>query len=148
MSSLNKATIIGNVGQDPDIKTMQSGDKVANLSIATSEKWKDKNTGETIEKTEWHRISVFNQGLVGVIEKYVNKGDKLYIEGQLQTRSYEKDGQKHYATEIVLKAYGGALIMLGNGKSGNQQSDHDQAKANGYQPDHQAPLDMDDSIPF
>ncbi|PZO86158.1 MAG: single-stranded DNA-binding protein [Micavibrio aeruginosavorus] len=111
--SINKVILVGNVGNDPEIKTMQSGDRVANLSIATSETWKDKNSGERKEKTEWHRVVVFNQNLVNVVENYIKKGAKLYVEGQLETRSYEnKDGQKVYTTEIVLKAFRGEITML------------------------------------
>jgi single-strand DNA-binding protein len=115
--SFNSATIIGNVGQDPEIKSMQSGDKVANLSIATSESWKDKS-GEKQERTQWHKVVVWNQNLVGIIEKYVKKGDKLFVQGMLETRKYEKDGVTHYTTEIVLKAFGGQIVLLGS-KSGS-----------------------------
>lgn len=110
MSSLNKASIIGNVGKDPEIRSMQSGDKVASFSIATSEKWKDKS-GEQKEKTEWHNIVVFGN-LVKVVEQYVSKGSKLYIEGKLQTRSWEQNGEKKYTTEIVLQGFDSKLIML------------------------------------
>lgn len=117
--SLNKVQLIGNLGSDPEIRLMQNGDRVANLSLATSESWKDKTTGERKEKSEWHRIVVFGK-LVDVIDSYVKKGDKLYIEGQLQTRSWEQDDQKKYATEIVLQGFNGGLIMLG-GKSEQAQ---------------------------
>lgn len=110
--SINKVILVGNLGNDPEIKTMQSGDRVANLSIATSENWKDKATGERKEKTEWHRVVVFNQNLLNVCENYLRKGSKVYIEGQLETRSWEQDGQKKYTTEIVLKAYRGEITML------------------------------------
>lgn len=110
--SVNKVILVGNLGQDPEIRTMQSGDRVANFSIATSESWKDKNSGERKEKTEWHRVVCFNQGLVKVIEGYVKKGSKLYIEGQLETRSWEQDGQKKYTTEVVLRPFRGELTML------------------------------------
>jgi len=114
MSSLNKVMLIGNVGNDPDIKSMPSGDKVANFSVATSESWKDKATGEKKEKTEWHRIVVFNRGLVGVIENYVKKGSKIYIAGKLQTRKWkDKDGVEKYSTEIVLSGFDGELVLLG-----------------------------------
>lgn len=110
--SINKVIIVGNLGNDPEVRTMQSGDKVVNLSIATSESWKDKATGERREKTEWHRVVLFNQGLVKVAENYLKKGSKVYIEGQLETRSWEQDGQKKYSTEIVLRPYRGELAML------------------------------------
>lgn len=116
--SVNKVIIIGNVGNDPEIKTMQSGDKVVNLSIATSESWKDKATGERKENTQWHRVVIFNQGLVNVCENYVKKGAKLYIEGQLETRSWEQNGEKKYATEVVLRPYRGELTMLDSRNSG------------------------------
>jgi len=141
--SVNKVTLIGNLGNDPEIRTMQSGDKVCNLSIATSESWKDKATGERKDKTEWHRVVIFNQGLMGVCEKYLSKGSKVYIEGQLETRSWEQDGQKKYTTEVVLRPYRGELTML-DGKKDAQPSQHDQDKANGYQPQDS----LEDEIPF
>lgn len=98
--SLNKAMLIGNVGQDPEIRHMPNGSAVANLSVATSETWKDKNTGDKQEKTEWHRVVVFGN-LANIVESYVRKGSKLYIEGKIQTRSWEQDGAKKYSTEIV-----------------------------------------------
>lgn len=112
MASINKVTILGNVGNDPEVKTMQSGDRVANFTLATSESWKDKATGEKKERTEWHRVVCFNQPLVNVIENYVRKGSKLYIEGQIETRSYDKDGQKVYTTEVVLRPYRGEIVIL------------------------------------
>ncbi|MEM9469654.1 MAG: single-stranded DNA-binding protein [Pseudomonadota bacterium] len=110
--SVNKVILVGNLGNDPDVRSMQSGDKVVNLSLATSESWKDKATGERRENTQWHRVVVFNQGLVNVCENYLRKGSKVYIEGQLETRSWEQDGQKKYATEVVLRPYRGELTML------------------------------------
>ncbi len=120
--SINKVIIVGNVGNDPEIKTMQSGDKVCNLSIATSESWKDKATGEKKERTEWHRVVIFNQNLVTVCENYVKKGAKLYVEGQIETRNYEKDGQKVYTTEIVLRPYRGEITMLDSRGAGGASS--------------------------
>lgn len=117
MSSLNKVQLIGNVGKDPEIRTFSTGGRVANLTVATSEKWREKSTGEYKERTEWHRVSVFNDHIITVIEKYVKKGSKLYIEGQLETRSYEQDGQKKYLTEIVLRAFNGEIKMLDGKKS-------------------------------
>ena len=119
--SINKVILVGNLGNDPEVRTMQSGDKVINLSIATSESWKDKSTGERREKTEWHRVVIFNQGLVNVAENYLRKGSKVYIEGQLETRSWEQDGQKKYTTEVVLRPYRGELTMLDSRNSGGQQ---------------------------
>lgn len=121
--SLNKVTIIGNVGNDPEIRSMNSGDRVANLSIATSESWKDKQSGEKREKTEWHRVVVWNEHLVKVIDDYVNKGDKLYIEGKLQTRKWQdQSGNDRYSTEIVLQGFDGKLLMLGGKKSDQDDS--------------------------
>ena len=116
--SVNKVILIGNLGQDPDIKTMQSGNKVCNLSIATSESWKDKTTGERKERTEWHRVVIFAQGIMKIAEQYLRKGDKVYIEGQLETRSWEQDGQKKYTTEVVLRPYRSSLNMLQSKGSG------------------------------
>ncbi len=151
MASLNKVTLIGNVGKDPEIRNFQNGDKVAEFSVATSESWKDKTTGEKKEKTEWHNISVTNQGLVKVIESYVKKGTKLYIEGKLETQKYkDKDGADRYTTKIVLKPFNGEIKLLsGNGEKAHDApvSSHDAAKADGYAP---AQFDdgFDSDIPF
>jgi single-strand DNA-binding protein len=111
--TLNKVTLIGNLGKDPEIRSFPNGGKVANLTLATSESWKDKESGERKERTEWHRISITNEGLVGVVEKYLKKGARVYIEGQLETRKWtDKDGQEKYTTEIVLRPYSGELKML------------------------------------
>ena len=111
--SINKVILVGNVGNDPEIRSFNNGGKVANFSLATSESWKDRNSGERKEKTEWHRISIFQEGLVGVVERYVKKGSKLYIEGKLQTRKWtDRDGNDKYTTEVVLQGYGGNLTML------------------------------------
>lgn len=110
--SVNKVILIGNLGSDPEVRSMQSGSEVANLSIATSEKWKDKASGERKERTEWHRVVIFNEGLVKIAKSYLKKGSKVYIEGQLETRSWEQDGQKKYSTEIVLRPFRSELVML------------------------------------
>jgi len=121
--SVNKVILIGNVGNDPEIRTFGNGGKVANLSIATSENWRDKQSGERKEKTEWHRVAVFGEGLVGVIERYVKKGSKLYIEGKLQTRKWQdRDGNDKYTTEIVLQGPGTTLTMLDSRNSGGGSS--------------------------
>ena len=118
--SLNKVTLIGNVGQDPEIRTTQDGRELANFSIATTESWKDKNTGERKDKTEWHRIVVFSSGLVNIIKNYVKKGSKLYIEGQLQTRKWtDNNGVEKYTTEIILQNYNSTLQMLDSRGSNN-----------------------------
>jgi single-strand DNA-binding protein len=132
---------------------MQSGDRVANLSLATSESWNDKASGERKEKTEWHRVVVFNQGLVKVIENYVKKGSKLYIEGQLETRSWEQDGQKKYTTEVVLRPYRGELTMLDNRGSAGGLQDSGPPPFESAEPkasNDKAPVmdDMEDEIPF
>ena len=122
---LNKATIMGRVGRDPEIKTMQTGAKMASFSIATSEKWKDKNSGEQREKTEWHNVVIWNEALVGVAEKYVKKGDLLYLEGQIETRKWEKDGVDRYSTEIVLRPFHGELKLMPKGTgSGGGRADN------------------------
>ena len=124
--SVNKVILVGNLGKDPEIRTFPNGGRVANFSIATSESWKDKATGERKERTEWHRISVLNDALVGIVEKYVKKGAKLYIEGQLETRKYEKDGRDMYTTEVVLRPYRGELTMLDSkGGSGGSYGAND-----------------------
>ena len=115
VGSVNKVILLGNLGRDPEIRTMQSGKKMASFSIATSKRWKDKNTQEQKENTSWHNIVVFNEGLVDVIEKYVKKGSKIYVEGELSTRKYQdKEGNDRYTTEVVLQGYNSNLTMLGS----------------------------------
>lgn len=118
--SLNKVMLIGNLGRDPEVRSFQNGGKVCNLRIATSETWKDRNTGERREKTEWHSVAVFSEGLVRVCEQYLRKGSKVYIEGQLQTRKWQdQNGQDRYSTEVVLQGFGSTLTMLdGRGEGG------------------------------
>lgn len=114
MSSVNKVMLIGNVGKDPEIRATQGGKEIANLTLATSESWKDKNTGERKDKTEWHKVVIFNEGLVNVVKNYVKKGSKLYVEGQLQTRKWtDQAGVEKYSTEIVLQAFNGQIVLLG-----------------------------------
>lgn len=124
--SVNKVILIGNLGRDPEVRTFQNGGKVCNLRIATSENWKDRNTGERREKTEWHSVAIFQEGLVRVAEQYLRKGSKVYIEGQLQTRKWQdQSGNDRYSTEVVLQGYGGTLTMLdgrGEGGGGNYGS--------------------------
>ncbi|WP_424939972.1 single-stranded DNA-binding protein [Aliiroseovarius sp. S253] len=118
--SLNKVMLIGNLGADPEVRTFQNGGKVCNLRIATSETWKDRNTGERREKTEWHTVSVFSEGLVRVCEQFLRKGSKVYVEGQLQTRKWQdQSGNDRYSTEVVLQGFNGTLTML-DGRSGGQ----------------------------
>ncbi len=117
--SVNKVILIGNLGADPEVRTFQNGGKVANLRIATSETWKDKNTGERREKTEWHTVAIFQEGLVRIAEQYLKKGSKVYIEGKLQTRKWQdQSGQDRYSTEVVLNGYDGTLTMLDSRNEG------------------------------
>ena len=117
--SLNKVMLIGNLGADPEIRSFQNGGKVANLRIATSETWKDRNTGERQERTEWHTVAIFSEGLVGVVERFLRKGSKVYIEGQLQTRKWQdQSGNDRYSTEVVLRGLNGTLTMLDGAQGG------------------------------
>jgi single-strand DNA-binding protein len=121
--SLNKVQIIGNLGRDPEIRAFQNGNKVCNLRIATSETWKDKATGEKREKTEWHTVAIFQEGLVRIAEQYLKKGSTVYIEGKLQTRKWQdQSGADKYSTEIVLQGFDGVLTMLGGKADGGGQS--------------------------
>ena len=146
--SLNKVLLIGRLGADPEIKQMVNGKSVARLSIATSQSWKDKNTGEKKEKTEWHRVVVFNEGLVNVVQQYLKKGAQIYIEGQLTTRKWkdEKSGQDKYSTEIVLQGYNSSLTMLGGGNSNNLTQQ--ETKQNFDEMSQSNKNDLDDDIPF
>jgi single-strand DNA-binding protein len=152
--SVNKVILIGNLGKDPEIRTFQNGGRVASFSVATSESWKDKATGEKKERTEWHRISVLNEALVGIVEKYIKKGSKVYIEGQLETRKYtDKDGAERYTTEVTLRPFSGNLTML-DGKSGGGVSNDYAAESfspsasTGGSFGGSSKTDMDDEIPF
>ncbi|MFQ3306838.1 MAG: single-strand DNA-binding protein [Candidatus Midichloriaceae bacterium] len=154
--SVNKATVVGNVGNQPEIRVAQvSGEELATFSLATSERWKDKSTGEQKEKTEWHRVVVFSPGLVKVVKEYVNKGSKLYIEGKMQTREYQDEaGVKKYTTEIVLTTYGSTLILLDSKKDsqgfpGSHDIRNDLLKTDQKkQSEDGLKIDIDDEIPF
>ncbi len=162
--SVNKVILIGNLGRDPEVRTFQNGGKVCNLRIATSETWKDRNTGERRERTEWHSVAIFSEPLARVAEQYLRKGSKVYIEGQLETRKWQdQSGQDRYSTEVVLRPYTSTLTMLdGRGDSGGGGSYGGQAGGGyggGYEsgpPDDRfggnqpapASRDMDDEIPF
>jgi single-strand DNA-binding protein len=158
--SVNKVILVGNVGKDPEIRSMPSGQKLANFSIATSENWRDKNTGEKKEKTEWHRIVIFNENLVKIVEQYVKKGAKLYIEGQLQTRKWtDKDNIEKYSTEVVLQGFNGTLTMLDSAnKSGGMGGSYDSGAGDEFgqsSPMARQPAkaqsfarDLDDEVPF
>jgi single-strand DNA-binding protein len=147
--SLNKVLLIGRLGADPEIKQMVNGKSVARLSLATSQSWKDKNTGEKKEKTEWHRIVVFNEGLVNVVQQYLKKGAQIYVEGQITTRKWkdEQSGQDKYSTEIVIQGYNSSLTMLGGVNSGGGIQ-NDPNPQNNMEDSSQVPNDMDDEIPF
>ena len=144
--SLNKVLLIGRLGADPEIKQMVNGKSVARLSLATSQNWKDKNTGERKEKTEWHRVVVFNEGLVNVVQQYLKKGAQVYIEGQISTRKWtdEQSGQDKYSTEIIIQGYNSSLTMLG----GNNMNQSSQSQSKQIQDDSQIQNDLDDDIPF
>ena len=150
--SLNKVLLIGRIGADPEIKQMVNGKNVARLSLATSQTWKDKNTGEKKEKTEWHRIVVFNEGLVNVVKQYLKKGAQIYVEGQLSTRKWkdEQSGQDKYSTEILIQGYNSSLTMLGGGSGGIQNDNTSQVISKNSDDKSQVQkndLD-DDEIPF
>jgi len=149
--SLNKVQLIGRLGADPEIKQMVNGKNVARLSIATSQSWKDKSSGERKEKTEWHRVVIFNEGLVNIVQQYLKKGANVYLEGQLTTRKWrdEKSGQDKYSTEIVLQGYNSSLTML-DGKN-KVSSSNETSKDKSSLPNDdmsQVSSDLDDEIPF
>ena len=149
--SLNKVLLIGRLGADPEIKQMVNGKNVARLSIATSQSWKDKSSGERKEKTEWHRVVIFNEGLVNVVQQYLKKGANVYIEGQISTRKWkdESSGQDKYSTEIVIQGYNSSLTML-DGKSKNENSNLVSENKSSLPNDEpsQTSNDLDDEIPF
>ncbi len=142
MSSVNKCILVGNLGNDPEIRSFNNGGRVANLSIATSESWKDKTSGERKERTQWHRVVVMNEHLVKICEKFLKKGSKVYLEGQLETRKYtDKDGSDKYTTEVVLRPYKGEITMLDSRNIEQNEYNQDTQPVNGVS-------DMDDEIPF
>ncbi len=153
--SVNKVILVGNLGRDPEIRTMQNGGKVCNLSVATSERWRDRTSGEQQERTEWHRVVIFDDRLVDVAERYLQKGAKIYIEGELQTRKWQdQSGQERYSTEVVLRRFRGQLTMLdsrGGGAGGGDSYPQDTGQSGGMS---SGPMggppgdDLDDEIPF
>ena len=154
--SVNKVILIGNLGIDPEIKTFQNGGRVATLSLATSESWKDRDSGEKREKTEWHRVVIFNERIIDIVEKFVKKGSKLYLEGKLETRKWQdQNGQDKYTTEIVLKNFRGELTLLDN-SSDNQKGDYTEEENNLEKKQdnliendtNDKSNDIDDEIPF
>jgi single-strand DNA-binding protein len=155
--SVNKVILVGNLGRDPEIRTLNSGDRVANLNLATSESWRDRNSGELMEKTEWHRVVIFNDNLVKVAENYLKKGSKVYIEGAIQTRKYQDaSGVEKFSTEIVLQKFRGELTMLDGRAEGGERSDSDfggyssggRASGSTSAPRETFSADLDDEIPF
>jgi single-strand DNA-binding protein len=160
--SVNKVILVGNLGKDPEVRRMQNGNPVVNLSVATSESWRDKATGEKKEKTEWHRVVIFSEGLAKVAEQYLKKGSKVYLEGQLQTRKWtDKDGIEKYSTEVVLQGFNSNLTMLdgagGRGSSGGGDFGNDSNDFGSSRPAARQPAmagaggkrgDLDDEIPF
>ncbi len=147
--SINKVILVGNVGQDPEIRTTQDGREIANFSLATSESWKDKNSGEKKDKTEWHRIVIFSQGLVGIVKNYVKKGNKLYIEGALQSRKWtDNQGNEKTTTEIVLQNYSSVLQILDRNDRQSSNSDYQVSQSSGNKNNQIALEDNDDEIPF
>ncbi|MEL6379340.1 MAG: single-stranded DNA-binding protein [Pseudomonadota bacterium] len=156
--SINKVILVGNLGADPEIRQTKDGKPIANLSIATSESWKDRNTGERREKTEWHRVVIFNEGLSRIAEQYLRKGSKVYLEGQLQTRKWQdQNGQDKYTTEVVLQGFGGNLTMLDGRRDGQNAmgggsdfggSSLDGPSGSGGGGGQQSSYELDDDIPF
>ena len=150
--SLNKVTLIGNLGKDPEVRSFDNGGKIANFSIATSESWKDKNSGEKKERTEWHNVTVNSDGLVGVVERYLKKGAKVYVEGKLQTRKWQdKDGNDRYTTEVVL-GFDGKMLMLDGPQQGGNTSPGTGSSGGSFGGDGSKPSpfnsDLDDDVPF
>lgn len=170
--SVNKVILVGNLGRDPEVRSTQDGMKIVNLALATSERWRDRNTGEQRERTEWHRVVIFNENLARIAEQYLRKGSSVYIEGQLQTRKWtDQSGQEKYTTEVVLQRYRGELTLLGGRGDGGGSSDYSRGSddygggygsgggssgsgsagggsSGGGQPPMGGPSDLDDEIPF
>jgi single-strand DNA-binding protein len=147
--SVNKVTLVGNLGKDPDVRRTNSGEPIVNLSIATSDTWRDKSSGERKERTEWHRVVIFNENLAKVAEQYLRKGAKVYLEGQLQTRKWtDKDGAEKYSTEVVLNRFRGDLVMLDSRGGGEGGSSSRSMGGGSETPASFDRNDMDDEIPF
>ena len=163
MSSLNMVQLIGNVGRDPEVRTFNNGGKVCNLSLATSERWKDRNTGEKRERTEWHSVAIFSEGAVRFAEQYIRKGAKVYVQGKLETRKWQdQSGQDRYTTEVVIRPYSGDVKLLASVQTGGQQGagggtersygsyhgDQQGGADKGAGPSYGEGRDLDDEIPF
>ena len=150
--SVNKVTLVGNLGRDPEIRAMQNGDKIVQLSIATSDRWKDKNSGEQRERTEWHRVVIFNDALGKIAEQYLKKGSTVYLEGQLQTRKWtdQQSGQDKYTTEVVLQRYRGELTLLGSRPDNQINNEYNKSEIDqsSEPPVSNVASDLDDEIPF
>ena len=151
--SVNKVTLVGNLGRDPEVRAMQNGDKIIQLSVATSDRWKDKSTGEQRERTEWHRVVIFNDALGKIAEQYLKKGSTVYLEGQLQTRKWtdQQSGQEKYTTEVVLQRYRGELTLLGSrpeNQISNDKQDDQIDQSNHVSMSDDIASDLDDEIPF
>ena len=150
--SVNKVTLVGNLGRDPEIRAMQNGDKIVQLSIATSDRWKDKNSGEQRERTEWHRVVIFNDALGKIAEQYLKKGSTVYLEGQLQTRKWtdQQSGQDKYTTEVVLQRYRGELTLLGSRSDNQLNNDYNKSEVDQLSEPSVSNIasDLDDEIPF
>ena len=151
--SVNKVTLVGNLGRDPEVRAMQNGDKIVQLSVATSDRWKDKNSGEQRERTEWHRVVIFNDALGKIAEQYLKKGSTVYLEGQLQTRKWtdQQSGQDKYTTEVVLQRYRGELTLLGSrseNQLSNDQQNYEIDQSNQISMSDNIATDLDDEIPF
>ena len=151
--SVNKVTLVGNLGRDPEVRAMQNGDKIIQLSVATSDRWKDKSTGEQRERTEWHRVVIFNDALGKIAEQYLKKGSTVYLEGQLQTRKWtdQQSGQEKYTTEVVLQRYRGELTLLGSrpeNQISNDQQNAELDQSNQISMSDDIASDLDDEIPF
>ena len=151
--SVNKVTLVGNLGRDPEVRAMQNGDKIIQLSVATSDRWKDKSSGEQRERTEWHRVVIFNDALGKIAEQYLKKGSTVYLEGQLQTRKWtdQQSGQEKYTTEVVLQRYRGELTLLGSrpeNQISNDQQNAEIDQSNQISMSDDIASDLDDEIPF
>ena len=150
--SVNKVTLVGNLGRDPEIRAMQNGDKIVQLSVATSDRWKDKNSGEQRERTEWHRVVIFNDALGRIAEQYLKKGSTVYLEGQLQTRKWtdQQSGQEKYTTEVVLQRYKGELTLLGSRPDNQVSNDYNKSEIDQSSDSSVSNIasDLDDEIPF
>jgi len=149
-ASVNKVILVGNLGRDPESRSFQSGGKVVNLRVATSESWKDRATGERREKTEWHSVAIFHENIANAAERYLRKGSKVYLEGQLQTRKWtDQQGVERYATEIVLQGFNAKMVLLDRAEGGDRGAGAGASSGGSRQQDHDPfGIDLDDDVPF